>query len=417
MRRVPEFDALRAVAAMAVLLFHLYPVSFSPGWTGVDLFFVLSGFLITTIILDHLDSPRSLGTFYARRGLRIWPIYYLTVAALVAVTPLIPAARRPTLAGLWHYLTFTQNAEYYWLKTPPVCHQALNHTWTLALEEQFYLIWPALIGLASWSAWDRVGAAAGRLWRPAARLGFRLGWGRRMVAWRRDVRWLTAPGGRRFRLMALCLGAIVLSRMAREGGWLRPGPYSSFILIARCGGFGLGALVAVILGDRDRVARHLVRYRVVALAVLAYASVVIARGCYPGGAIGYFGIAAPADPVGTIFMANLFYAGIIATVATFAGHPLLAPLRWRPLCYLGLISYGVYLYHVPVYWFFDSYRFADQNTAWDGAEKIALTVALAVASWHLVERPILSLKHRFRYDRGDLAASEFAATSEPAAAH
>src|SRR3954451_9663041 len=105
MRRVPEFDALRGLAALGVLLFHLRP---NEGWThfgmtGVHLFLVLSGFLITRIVIDHVGSPDFLRAFYARRILRIWPIYYLTLASLVILQRWLPDP--PSLRGLPYYLT------------------------------------------------------------------------------------------------------------------------------------------------------------------------------------------------------------------------------------------------------------------------------------------------------------------------
>src|SRR5262245_12702190 len=103
MRRVPELDALRAVAALVVLLFHLNPPRFFFGWTGVDLFFVLSGYLITTIILDHCNRRGFVWNFYARRGLRIWPTYYLTLAVLVLTSPFLPSKKREPLEGLGSY--------------------------------------------------------------------------------------------------------------------------------------------------------------------------------------------------------------------------------------------------------------------------------------------------------------------------
>ena len=162
MRRIPELDALRALAALVVLLFHLNPPRFFFGWTGVDLFFVLSGYLITTIILDHQGQRGFLRNFYARRGLRIWPIYYIALFAVVATAPLVPRDRRPPLNGLGYYVTYLQNITLYQLRPPPEFHIAFDHTWTLALEEQFYLIWPALIALASLALWDRWGLRLAR---------------------------------------------------------------------------------------------------------------------------------------------------------------------------------------------------------------------------------------------------------------
>ena len=404
--RVAELDALRAIAASVVLLFHLNPARFVPGWTGVDLFFVLSGYLITTIILDHLDARRFIAVFYARRGLRIWPIYYLSLVVLVATAPLVPEPRRPPLEGLGHYLTFTQNVSLYALKSPPRFHEGFDHAWTLALEEQFYLIWPALIALAAWSGWDRLAAFSGRL-------ALRRGLARRMVVWRSKLRWVLAVGARNLRLIALCLMVVALAWLAREGGYLRPGRYSERILIARCDGFALGGLLAVILTDRRRVARHVGRYQLAFGLVALLSLAQMALNCRANGVLGYFGLPTPADPAGTILTVNVFYFGLVGLVVTLAGHRVLAPLRWRPVCYLGLISYGIYLYHYMVYWVLDGYTVRYEHSFWHGAAKVAVTLAVAMASWHLIERPILALKDRIRYDTDK--ASEAATSREPEA--
>ena len=93
------------------------------------------------------------------------------------------------------------------------------------------------------------------------------------------------------------------------------------------------------------------------------------------------------------------FLGVVGLVVEFSGHPSLAPLRIRPLVYLGRISYGIYIYHYMVYWAFDGCgtKF-DDKAPWPlEVLKILATVVLASVSWHLIERPILGLKGRFRY--------------------
>lgn len=347
MRRVPELDSLRAFAAAIVLLFHLRPPTFAFGSTGVDLFFVLSGYLITTIILRAHGTRRFVLNFYARRGLRIWPIYYLTLFVLLAINPRLP--RPEPIAGLPYYLTYTQNVQYYRFREPPPFIECFRHTWTLALEEQFYLIWPGLAILA----------------------------GRRLIG--------------------LCVAVILIALMARAGGYFSFGGYNQMILLGRSDGFALGGLLAALLADRDRLAQHLGRFRLgFGLLTLAAGSY-IAWGIIRHTQIGFLGLPTPSWPASTIFAVNLFYFALIGLVVLFAGGPALAPLRLGVLAYLGRISYGIYMYHYPVYWFLDGGRFRyDRPIGW-AILKIAVTLALAVASWHLVERPILALKDRFRY--------------------
>ncbi|HKI18261.1 MAG TPA: acyltransferase, partial [Isosphaeraceae bacterium] len=111
-QRVRELDALRGLACLLILVYHLMPHRVPGGWAGVDLFFILSGFLITSIILKSFHERHFLAHFYVRRGLRIWPVYYLTVLLLAAATPILP--RPYDLGGLPYLLTYTQNVPLYW---------------------------------------------------------------------------------------------------------------------------------------------------------------------------------------------------------------------------------------------------------------------------------------------------------------
>jgi peptidoglycan/LPS O-acetylase OafA/YrhL len=340
---VPELDGIRAAAALAVVAYHLDPVTFAWGRTGVDLFFVLSGYLITQILLRHRGTSGLLGAFYARRGLRIWPIYYL---ALLACVVLNGRLERPfPMDGLIYHLTFTQNVQHYWSGPVPPFTPALLHTWTLALEEQFYLAWPALVALA---------------------------------------------GRRRLAALAVAVAALAV--------WARARGFAVTILITRCDGFALGGLLAALLDDRGRLERHPGRSRWAFAAVAAAALVVCTaweRRLLPAW-----------DPLKSL-MANLFFAGVVGLIACDAGRPWLAPLRDRRLCYLGRISYGIYLYHLIVIVFALEFRRQaglPRGPALDLA-MVAATLALAAASWELVERPLLRLKDRFPYreetgDRG-----------------
>ena len=142
--RIPELDALRGAAALAVVVFHANARWLRWGWASVDLFFVLSGYLITAIILRHGDRPGFLACFYARRALRIWPLYFLAVGLVAAASPWL--ALPPDWAALPYTLTFTQGVPEYWTgSATPGFSPYLGHAWTLAVEEQFYLIWPALL--------------------------------------------------------------------------------------------------------------------------------------------------------------------------------------------------------------------------------------------------------------------------------
>jgi peptidoglycan/LPS O-acetylase OafA/YrhL len=127
MRRIAELDGLRGLAAVTVVAYHIFIFRLPWGWAAVDIFFVLSGYLITAIVLKHGQSWAFLPAFYARRGLRIWPIYYLLIMIL-ALRGLDDAAALP------YYLTYTQQVPCYWGCEMPLW-LLMQHTWTLALVQ------------------------------------------------------------------------------------------------------------------------------------------------------------------------------------------------------------------------------------------------------------------------------------------
>jgi peptidoglycan/LPS O-acetylase OafA/YrhL len=158
-RSIPQLDRLRGLAILLVLIFHAEPVAPSALvgvvhqlWLGVDVFFVLSGFLITGILWDTRDDKGYFGRFYGRRVLRIWPAYLLTLIFAFLVMPILkrivggPLMEIPKEAlGLWPYLLMIQNLFAKALAASAI----LAVSWSLAIEEQFYLVWPAAIRYAS----------------------------------------------------------------------------------------------------------------------------------------------------------------------------------------------------------------------------------------------------------------------------
>jgi peptidoglycan/LPS O-acetylase OafA/YrhL len=351
MRRVPELDSLRGLASLLVVLYHS-GFAFPGGGFAVDLFFVLSGYLITQIIIKNGERGGFLTTFYVRRGLRIWPIYYLTILVLVLVWPLL---QRPcVMDALPYYLTYTQYTPIYFGRRPPDITLPLYHTWTLAIEEQFYLIWPAAVLL--------VGA-------------------RRIIP-----------------LAALGLLATFAARYGRLSVWT---------LLGRLDGLMLGAVLAAVLSDASRF-----RGRPWRLAPALAACVVLgpplvwatirAERNWPG-------LGGDVQIVLSYFFINVTFFGLVGLTALCAGRPLLAPLRNRWLCYLGMISYGLYLYHIPVRHaaeLIGGRLGAGDDSQTVRAVGILISLAVAVFSWEYFERPILSLKERFRYRSTPVPAGE-----------
>ncbi|KAA6462057.1 acyltransferase [Acidobacteria bacterium AB60] len=147
---IPELQGLRGIAVLAVVLYHSHPRLQGTwlygaslwGWAGVNLFFVLSGFLITAILLEARSRPHYFRNFYARRALRIWPVYLLVLALCYLGSDWfvgLPFGRAIRTAPWWAYVLFLQNL--FALHLPPV----LGPTWSLAIEEQYYFLWAPVV--------------------------------------------------------------------------------------------------------------------------------------------------------------------------------------------------------------------------------------------------------------------------------
>ncbi len=338
MDRVKELDGLRGVAAVVILGFHLRPGgAFPMGWAAVDVFFVLSGYLITSIILRHDATWSFLKAFCLRRGLRIWPPYYLALTALVLIDYTL--GDRLPLAYLPSFLTFTQGLP--WLAGPGVqAPSYFGHTWTLAMEEQFYLVWPALVFLL------------GRRW--------------------------VGP------LSAL---VVMLAVYGRASG------FPPHLLALRCDGFATGSLLASLLANPAQVARFAGVFRgafaSVGLGLLAY--VLLAE---MGPSVGLFHVGGSPR-----FVLNLLFACLVGLIVLSKDAGWLRPLRSRLLVHLGQISYGLYLYHSLTFFlvFVLAKCLGYSHSLGLDAMAFVATWVVALASWRLMERPLLRLKERFPY--------------------
>lgn len=339
--RITELDGLRGLAAVTVVLFHWAPKRFPGGWAAVDLFFVLSGYLITAIILRNGERPGFLKTFYLRRGFRIWPIYYLTVCFVAAMRLVLP--KRVRWAGLPYTLTYTQFIAHHVFGRLPDFSPLLWHTWTLAIEEQFYLVWPLLLLLL------------GR---------------RRLVP-----------------LAAACIAAAVLGR---AGGW------NWIILGARCDALALGGLLAAFLTEPVTGARR-------SLLTKSFAAVVAVCALALGAIASRVGLNLPVGPPPwpalTLLVVNGFWFSIVGLVVLLSGSPAVRFLSTRPLVYLGRISYGLYLYHFVFLMLTNEALYVRglADKLWMKLPAVALSFVVAALSWKYIERPILRWKDRYDY--------------------
>ena len=156
MKRLPQLDSVRGLAVLIVLLHNTDKYQYTGfvgrnGWMGVDLFFALSGFLITGILLDTKDREGYFRKFYARRCLRIWPLYYCAILFMFVVVPVLRPSEahkifEPRSMPWWSYFIYLQN---FFVPAVTRATGLLGVTWSLAVEEQFYAVWPIVVRYCS----------------------------------------------------------------------------------------------------------------------------------------------------------------------------------------------------------------------------------------------------------------------------
>lgn len=347
--RIVELDSVRGLAAVAILIFHANPAWLPFGWAAVDLFFVLSGYLITSIVIRNGGEDGFLKNFYVRRGLRTWPIYYLSIALLIALSPVLEQSFR--WGALPYVLTYTQGVPWPWSEGGGRWSEYLEHTWSLAAEEQFYLFWPALVLIV---------------------------------------------GRRRLPLLALiCAGGSVLARS-------RGLPLGC--LLTRADGLVLGGwLAARRLGDRREAGESGGAPMAGGLTTLLAFVACFVLGMQAGrGGLGLVAVIR-SHPGLTVLAFNLLWLALIDLVLTHAGRPALAPLRLPSFRRLGEISYGLYLYHFPLLFFaIEIWRGLGFSGQLLKVRLLAILVSVPVAalSWRFIERPLLEHKRRYAYSRG-----------------
>jgi len=344
---MPQLDGLRCVAVLLVILAHAGPAwatrfgTWGVGVYGVWLFFVLSAFLITGILLRVRDSAVPLGsalrTFYVRRFLRIFPAYYGVIAAARLLD--LPFTPRVLLAHLLY------------LSNTPLAAQgpaALGHFWSLAVEEQFYLVWPLLVLLA-----------------PARRLP-------------RIFLWAVVIG------LATRGGLLLAGSTVREAQPHMPSNLDSL---------GVGALLAWhwhVAPHALELRRRWLRIALSVALILMTVTLVLSVTGRRSPALGM--IESTSAALAGVWLVDRCARG---TRDWFGGM-----LLWRPVAYVGTISYGVYLVQTPIRWMLG--EALDRQGVRDGSIALFFAVAalsgvVAAASWHLYEGPINALKRRFPY--------------------
>jgi peptidoglycan/LPS O-acetylase OafA/YrhL len=348
-QHIPALDGLRAIAILLVIAAHFaisgqssirwQPYIFAIGKTGVDLFFVLSGFLITRLLLAARGKPNFLKNFYARRVLRIFPAYYGFVIFLYLLVPFFRIAPAPpfrTQIWTWVYL---QNIPQTFFPFPASnMWQSMPHFWSLAVEEHFYFVWPFLV----------------KFIHPR-------------------------------RLPLVLLGTVPLAILARC--LVNAGGYDAYYFTpCRVDALGLGSLLALITQDQKLFAR-VSRWAPRLLTVLALVCV-----------LGLFLLSGSKLPIIQIFrytIAPLIYALLLLLVLKTADGSFVQFLLTHPaMTMIGKYSYGMYLYHFLILGLLVPHL-RNLYAPLAFAVILAAVFIAAALSWNLFEQRFLKMKRHF----------------------
>ncbi len=314
------------------------------GFLGVDLFFVLSGFLITSLLVNEAEQfgGISFRLFYMRRLLRLYPALVITVILTGFVWNLIPGTEvsypRMALASLFYYAnTVPQNSP-------------LHHTWSLSMEEQFYILWPFILLLSlrlkRWRFLPPIGIAASAIFV------------RNLMIFHHDPPW-----------------QIFLFPLARMDSLM------------------IGALVALFITNRSVVLCSARPTRLCG-AISALALAISTALFFTVGQYNYALYAWGLTAILLLFAVLIASVVLQAPESTWTNHILSSP----PMVYLGRRSYGIYLYHLPIFYWLENFRVhhSASNLVIITVLRVTLSIGVAALSYRFVEKPVLRLKSRFQ---------------------
>jgi peptidoglycan/LPS O-acetylase OafA/YrhL len=349
---------MRAISALLVLLFHFKILSF--GWAGVEVFFVLSGFLITRILIDSAQEESRLsgylGRFYWRRSLRIFPLYY---AVLLVIFAWILFHGQALDGADLARATYTYNwyrASHQYSDPSP----ASNHFWSLASEEQFYLVWPFLVYFL-----------------------VRRGWLRKFVI-----------------LLVICGSAVRFIAC-----WIVPAEHVRWI-VYHASVFQLGPLAtgaAIACGAAPRIGRAWIW-------AMGFALVALTFGAVTNGPGSSFGFMSPAEVPHHAWLWSYTAVDLVSAalvIACVQDEWVVRVLDWRPLMRLGRVSYGFYVFHIYIMSgvILVAHRLSLGNR-YSVPVSILLTWVAAEISFIYFESRILRMRNRFWPERHQVHAAK-----------
>ena len=352
--RIVELDGLRGVACLLVVIGHYFGEDAHGArflcleWVGVDVFFCLSGFLIGGILIDNRESLSYFTTFYVRRGFRILPIYFLTLSLVLLAVPHFPTLTAPAFPpGV--YFGYVQN--FIMAATGVETTTWLMPTWTLCVEEQFYLLLPLILYLT-----------------PPRRLA--------------PVLLLLIASASLFRVALVLVSANKLAlNMLLPTQW-------DLLFLGVLGAYAmrLPSLWARLLRD-DRCLLNIIVFA----GLAGLLALVISDNCLGWRGVDMFG--------GLVLGASLTGFVMLLTSGASEGRR----FRSQTLQFLGQISYGLYLLHQPVSGLMHGLILGSRPDIGTGPQiavtvaALAVALALATLSWHFFESPLLRLGHQWRY--------------------
>jgi len=368
-KRLRSLDGLRAMAILIVLwhnstagqyhgnfLIKMINLCANAGWIGVQLFFVLSGFLITGILLDSEKSPRQMRNFYARRVLRIFPPYYMLLIVICFVVPMLSSQPFPLIdhfgQNIWYWL-FLNNWSSPFADYMPMS----GHLWSLAVEEQFYLLWPACVLFFS-----------------------------------------------RKTLLLLCVGAIVTAIIARLGLTLYDLKFAEAaaykFTIARWDALATGAALAILIRQpqyRETLHKWWGPVACVSAAYIALFMLIDRNFSAVGPGLTLLNQTISAF----LFVALIFWAATTQNDASRSRRFLLHPAMQS----IGKYSYAIYLFHMPIILSTGGFWTKHTVALSTGYPALSITLyavlvfgasyLLAMISWICIEQPCLKLKRFF----------------------
>lgn len=353
--RLAELDGIRGLAAILIVYIHLFhswvPNSPAPlfwarnfsalSWTGVHLFFILSGFLIGGILIRQRGSSSYFKVFYLRRALRIFPLYFLLVATVFVVLPFLNTPdTSPSAIPTWSYLVFMQN--FYMAATGQWGLTGLGVTWSVAVEEQFYVFAPLLIAFIP------------------------------------------------LRFLPICLlAALGLAPALRQ---LSPFPADEYILFGAIDSLALGTLFAWVYHYHLKWFMNS-RARIIAALASVVGVITLCLGVF-----GYH-----FSPFKETFIAAA-WGGFFWLVLSYLGTAITAPLRTSLLVWMGGRSYAIYLFHsffysIVLYLLTGSFSNRVNLTTglFSALSAFGLTLLFAWASYRWIEGPLIKLGQRLIY--------------------